>query len=210
MSLKNNENETDDYLESDSEYPPSNMWNQPSAFGQLADFFKNPLSWFILGGIFLAIALFSFFSGDQATDLSDKIAELESKLVYLEATINSMGKTTAKETLDQKALLDSVYPLKERVDMLEEKLALFMKDLNKKLEQMGKKQVVSVTPYPAAAKPKKDSKKTGSIQYYTVQKGDTLYSISKKYGLTVAKMRELNGIKPGQPLMSGQKLRVTP
>jgi membrane-bound lytic murein transglycosylase D len=44
--------------------------------------------------------------------------------------------------------------------------------------------------------------------FYAVRKGDTLYSIAKKNGLTVAELRELNDLGKDAPLRKGQKLRV--
>ena len=45
--------------------------------------------------------------------------------------------------------------------------------------------------------------------YYAVRKGDTLYSIAKKNGLTVAELRDLNDLSKKASLKKGQKLRVT-
>ncbi|WP_147372811.1 LysM peptidoglycan-binding domain-containing protein, partial [Calidithermus terrae] len=42
---------------------------------------------------------------------------------------------------------------------------------------------------------------------YTVQRGDTLYSIAKRFGTTVAALRELNGLS-GNALSLGQVLRL--
>ena len=44
--------------------------------------------------------------------------------------------------------------------------------------------------------------------YYAVEKGDTLYSIAKKYDLTVDELRDLNDISHREKLHRGQKLRV--
>ena len=44
--------------------------------------------------------------------------------------------------------------------------------------------------------------------YYAVKKGDTLYSIAKKHGLSVAELRELNELRKGTAIHVGQKLRV--
>lgn len=44
--------------------------------------------------------------------------------------------------------------------------------------------------------------------YYAVQKGDTLYSIAKRYDLTVDELRDLNELGHGETLHRGQKLRV--
>jgi membrane-bound lytic murein transglycosylase D len=45
--------------------------------------------------------------------------------------------------------------------------------------------------------------------FYAVRKGDTLYSIAKKNGLTVAELRELNDLGRNTTLKRGQKLRVS-
>ena len=44
--------------------------------------------------------------------------------------------------------------------------------------------------------------------YYAVKKGDTLFSIAKKNGLSVAELRELNDLGKNVALRPGQKLRV--
>jgi membrane-bound lytic murein transglycosylase D len=44
--------------------------------------------------------------------------------------------------------------------------------------------------------------------FHTVQKGDTLFSIAKKNGLSVAELRELNDLSRDAKLKKGQKLRV--
>lgn len=44
---------------------------------------------------------------------------------------------------------------------------------------------------------------------YVVKKGDSLYSISKKYpGLTINKLQQLNNIKDGDALQPGMKLKI--
>ena len=43
---------------------------------------------------------------------------------------------------------------------------------------------------------------------YTVKQGDTLYSISRRHGLTVDRICELNGISPSDPIKPGQTLKV--
>ncbi len=55
------------------------------------------------------------------------------------------------------------------------------------------------------SKPNKMSAKTQ--QYYSVQKGDNLWKIAKRYEMTVATLRQLNKLK-GDFLQVGQRLRV--
>lgn len=49
---------------------------------------------------------------------------------------------------------------------------------------------------------------TKSDKYYTVRKGDTLFSISKKHGTSVEHLCKLNNIKKSTVLSVGKKLRV--
>jgi membrane-bound lytic murein transglycosylase D len=51
---------------------------------------------------------------------------------------------------------------------------------------------------------------SNSDYFYAVRKGDTLYSIAKKNGLSVAELRELNDLSKQAKLKPGQKLRITP
>jgi len=61
-------------------------------------------------------------------------------------------------------------------------------------------------------KPSPSSKRAVSTQkrYHTVQNGETLSGISKKYGISLEKLRKQNNLSTGQPLRTGQKLLVSP
>lgn len=48
------------------------------------------------------------------------------------------------------------------------------------------------------------------IRYHKVVRGDTLYSISKKYGITVEKLRTYNQLPKNAVIKPGTKLKVTP
>jgi len=50
--------------------------------------------------------------------------------------------------------------------------------------------------------------KTKVIDSHTVKKGDTLYSISRKYGLSVSNLKEINGLESND-ISVGQKLYLT-
>ncbi|MBO4706267.1 MAG: M23 family metallopeptidase [Spirochaetaceae bacterium] len=49
----------------------------------------------------------------------------------------------------------------------------------------------------------------GEQKTHTVQKGETLYSISRQYGLTVNELRQLNGLSDTSVLKVGQVLKVS-
>ena len=52
------------------------------------------------------------------------------------------------------------------------------------------------------------AKPAGTTTYYTIKKGDTLSGIAVKYGTTVSKLCQLNGLKTTSTLQIGQKVRV--
>jgi LysM repeat protein len=55
--------------------------------------------------------------------------------------------------------------------------------------------------------PKPSTPTTPDVQYHTVEKGETLYSISKRYGLTVDNLKKLNNLTDNN-IGLGQKLRL--
>jgi LysM repeat protein len=55
---------------------------------------------------------------------------------------------------------------------------------------------------PPATKPRH------SKQYHTVKRGETLYSISKQYGISVDEIRHINNLRPNKPIQTDQKLLV--
>lgn len=45
-------------------------------------------------------------------------------------------------------------------------------------------------------------------RYHTVQKGDNLFQISAKNGITIQQLKEINGIGPNEAIFPGQKLKL--
>jgi LysM repeat protein len=137
------------------------------------------------GGIFYFITRRST-EGDAK--LQSKMAAFEQKITSLERQITDLqGKLGT--AIPDPALLQRVDALADKVDAL------------------GKKQpIVESKAKPSApSKPAVSTKK----QYHTVQKGETLYRVSKKYGISVEEIRKLNNLSGDQPLRSGQKLLVS-
>ena len=53
-----------------------------------------------------------------------------------------------------------------------------------------------------------ERKAAAAVQYHTVRSGDTLGALARKYGTTVTRICQLNGIKSTSIIRIGQRLRV--
>jgi len=150
----------------------------------------------ILLGILLififAVGILYFFSkrptGGEASPLQSKVTALEQKIARLEKQVAELQGKISTSGPDS-ALLQRVDALAQKVEALEKQPTAELK-----------------------AKPSPPSKPAVSTekQYHTVQKGETLYRISKKYGISVEELRKLNNLSADQPLLTGQKLLVSP
>jgi membrane-bound lytic murein transglycosylase D len=60
------------------------------------------------------------------------------------------------------------------------------------------------TPTPIA------DKKEAKVKIHTVQKGETLYRISRQYKLSVEQLRQYNKLDANASIYPGQKLNVSP
>lgn len=64
-----------------------------------------------------------------------------------------------------------------------------------------------VKPHPERPRTTVDARKT-SIVPYTVRKNDTLYSLAKRHGCSLDELYKLNGLKKGDSLKVGMKLKL--
>ena len=62
---------------------------------------------------------------------------------------------------------------------------------------------VAAAPTPVEARPERDV----GAAYHTVERGDTLFSLARRYGTTVEAIRSLNRL-PSSGIQIGQRLRV--
>ncbi len=149
----------------------------------------------VLVGIIIAAVLaaaISYFvtkrSGGDARLLQMKLAAFEEKISHLERQISDLqGKSGTAGT--DPALLQRIEDLARKVETLEKR---------------------AQPPANAEAKPAlHKSAVSAEKRYHTVQKGETLFKISKTYGITPETLRKLNNLSVGQPLRTGQKLLVS-
>jgi len=118
----------------------------------------------------------------KVTALEQKIAGLGQQLAELQGKISTSG--------PDPAFLQRLDALAQRVESLEKQKQLTA-------ESKGKPSPPSK---PAVSAERK---------YHTVQKGETLYWISKKYGISVEELRKRNNLSADRPIRTGQKLLVS-
>lgn len=139
------------------------------------------------GGIF-------YFLSKQSTEgggslLPSKMAVLEQKVIGLEKQLTELQGKLNTSGADS-TLLQRLDALTQRVEAME-----------KQKQPIAR----SKTKSSALSKPVAPVKK----QYHQVQKGETLFHISKKYKISVEELRKLNNLPMDKPLRIGQKLLIS-
>ena len=83
--------------------------------------------------------------------------------------------------------------------------------LARRVEALEKRPVAAAAekPKPAAKDKKEKAAAASGKKTHTVQKGETVYAISKKYGMKPDELRKLNNLGENDPVKPGQKLVVS-
>ena len=131
----------------------------------------------------------------------NRLKELEGRVVKLEAIDNRVT-----QILEQAKAFEQ---FKERFDRSEASMTLRMDQIVKGLGGLPKKMAKKRPRKAESLRSAKVSKKISKQRYHTVRAGETLYGISRQYGLTVAKIRLLNNLTERSVIYPGQKLLVT-
>ncbi len=145
----------------------------------------------------------------------DKDPVEQQKVANLEEKINQLEERLEKyEAIDEKVTLiweqaKSFEKFKDRFERSEASTSLRMDHLTMSLEAM-QKQFAGQTAESGTSTQKDaaDAKRTPTIKYHQVKAGETLYSISKRYGLKVDTLRKMNKMSPNSVIVTGQKLIV--
>ena len=135
----------------------------------------------VLVVLFLSVTVFTFGGCGRETPKED-LGLINGRLEQLE---NKIAQLEAQSTETK----ESVTTLGSYVKTLEERVETLTQEIEK-----------APVPKQATSQEKK--------QYHNVVRGDTIYSISRKYGLSVEEIRRLNNLNKNQPIQPGQKLMV--
>ena len=158
---------------------------------------KNRLLYAIVAALILlfviSTVLILYHLSGRVTEMRDHIVSIEKKAVDLEKRqTEDHGQLTQ---LDRKLTAFSNSPAMKAIETLPPRVSI----LEKQLESIHVRQKVTTV----------RSKPIQKKQYYEVKEGDTLYRISRKYGLTIDELLKMNNLHEGEPLRVGQKLVVS-
>jgi len=173
---------------------------------------KSPKRFLLIAGgaliaLFFVLALFSFFFGrgpggtGEQDLMRNKVTKMEGEVMRLKAMEERLI------NLEKNLALQGV-PATGAEGALAEKL----ETLSKRVEALEKKTAPAEKPAAAPAvkeKLKKDTASPGKKRYHEVKKGETLYQISKKYGISVTELKNINNLSAGQSIQPGQKIQVS-
>ena len=187
-------------------------WNNRKMNRLSFNLFKNP---FVLTGmvvLILAVLSVIFISNFLKTEVGKQIATIEARLKHMEERLDGT------EDIDKRVALlgkesKTIEIFKNRLDGLESSSFMRMDHLSEKLDKIEKKlgilqkKTAGLKPgKAAAAKTEKSTKIESKKRYCEVNAGDTLYSISRRHGLTVDELLNLNNLGSGTVIHPGQKL----
>jgi LysM repeat protein len=154
------------------------------------------------------IAILMIMSGSPKSSEKDQLKGLETRLKAVEEKMARLEWIdTALARLDRK---------EKEIASLSERMVQLEAVLNKKVDQPPREAVkpaqapppkaeaATPKPAPASAKTEKDTK----TKVHVVQKGETLYGISRKYGIPLDQLLKLNNIGPKDTIKPGQQLVV--
>ena len=165
----------------------------------------------IFGGagllILIILILLLFLGGKNGS--KEDLSFIEARLGRLEDRIKNTGVQEDRIRQieeQQKALQQSLLIMDRSLRTLKEdfnQLTVAYENLK------GKK--APAPPKPAVSQPvKTEAIPQPKPGYHVVSRGDTLYRISKKYGISVDEIRRLNNMDPNSVIHPGQELLVSP
>ena len=175
--------------------------------GLLDDQTGRQMLYWIGGGVMILVvvaALFLIFGGNSGptgdlADLNKQIRKLEARLSTLEASAESWTMNMDSLEKGQQTAIDQTNKLWAKVN------ELGRESVSKPVAR-PKASPAKIAPAPVPT-PKIETKPSISPRrFHMVKKGDTLYSIYKKYKVPLDKLRKINSLKEHQPIFTGQKI----
>ena len=188
----------------EEDYSP--LRTQKLNFGsRLASVFTRPGSWLVIIPVLL-LAIFLFIrpgGSDKALQsaVDQRLQQIESRMAALE------GVSELVTDLDKNR--QDTQPLMVRLDRLETSFAKKISDMDQQLKELQAKFVNTVAKQNQTPVVKSRTSKQ-AVKTHVVKKGETPYSISKQYGLSVSQLMTFNKLSKGAVINPGQSLKLAP
>lgn len=161
--------------------------------------------------IFALIVLFVLLfipKNEKRIDM-EPVQALETRLTHLEEAFDKY-----QSTIERISRLESTMEKKERLEKrlsrVEGSLLLKIKRVEKKINGLAQKKAETASKQTTKQAITPATQKTTKKKYHTVQKGETIYSICRKYSLEEEELRRLNKLSADATIHPGQKLIITP
>jgi LysM repeat protein len=174
-------------------------------------FQKKSVIPYVIGGVgLIVLIIFFIFMISAPGDVADneQLQAIEARIQQLEGKLATIG------VIDQ--ALDRLAKQEQELDLLGNRLDRFETTVKTQIDQIIKelgilhqKTAHTPTPKAQAQQPAAEDKKEIKPSYHQVRPGETLYGISRLYGLTVDQLRSYNNIGPDAAIQPGQKLKLS-
>jgi LysM repeat protein len=155
----------------------------------------------ILVGMFIPRSRNDNADTDLLQSLNGQFRQMEVRLRKLEGLDKSLSALDKQTTEFAISIMD-------RVDKLEASVSLLAAQTVKDRTNVHRAAVESKETRPVTGPAAGDAKKAPSTRYHRVRAGETLYRISRNYGLTVEELLRINRLNPGAVIYTGQNLAV--
>jgi type II secretory pathway pseudopilin PulG len=211
---------------------PNDQWNEAAQLNEAkrtaaAASARSSSVWVVLGVAVLGLVIVLILPRMQPSVGEEQILALETRIEALEqqlAKFDSVDDNVSRIWEQAK----SFEQFKERFERADASTSLRMDHLAtslsavqkriEALEKSGAAAAIAAKPKPEVSKtagatitrPPKAAKAAPQIRYHTVAKGDTLFSVGRKYGLKVDTLLKINDLPTDTIIKPGQRLRVTP
>jgi len=165
---------------------------------------------YIIGGVglvFIVILFVFILSGSSDGVKLEQLQALEKRIEQLEKRMATLGvMDQALERIDNSE--KELGLIMERVDRFEGTVTTQIDQIIKELGKLHQKK--GSAPQAKAPPPVAKSTTEKKMKVHEVSAGETLYSISRRYGLTVDQLRKYNNIGKDTAIRPGQKLKLSP
>jgi LysM repeat protein len=188
---------------------------------------RNSSVWIVLGVAVLGLIIILVLPRVQPSSGEEQIMALQTRIEALEqqmAKFDSVDDNVSR-IWEQAKSFEQFKERFERTDastsLRMDHLATSLSAVQKRLEKLEKSLAAIATaakPQPPAGNAASGGPEAAStapqlapkITYHTVVKGDTLFSVGRKYGLKVDTLLKINHLPTDTIIKPGQRLRVTP